>query len=75
MPRFRRKTTIVDAIQFRQDLPLDQWPEGLEPDPFGNAHVGPFPVNNGDWVITNDLGDVFPLSAATFTNDYEKVPE
>ena len=88
MPRFRRISAEVDAVQFRADAPIDEWPEGVEADPKdGRAFLppgtdkpsgaflpGPMLVD-GDWILTSADGYKSVCPDCFFLRYYEKVSE
>ena len=61
--RFRRKPLEVDAVQFRADAPIDEWPEDVTPDPANVEDAllpcgsGELPVPDGAWIITFESGN------------------
>ncbi len=74
MPRFRRKPLEVEAIQFHHDSAED-WPEGVEPDAFGEACINDCLLEDGDWLVTKPDGSLIPVTAEDFAADYEKIPQ
>ena len=69
MARFRRKPAVVDAVQFRADAPIDEWPEGVDADAItGEAMIetleGPLMVSDGDWIVTGIAGEKYPVKPA-----------
>ena len=74
MPKFTRKPIPVDAVQFRKDADLKDWPEGVEPDTHGNGFMeDDVFVSDGDWVITLPNGVTALCRDEDFQKKYDKV--
>lgn len=76
MADFTKNTTVdVKAEQFlAASLP---WPAGVDEDPqlkgfhyFSSPTEGPMVIQDGDWVVTDEFGDRFVLTNATFQRVY-----
>ena len=76
MPRYRRKPTVVEAVQFSGDLPL---PEGVVFILNAGYHVktvnGFVKIEDGEWIITGVKGKRYPCKPDIFKETYELVGE
>ncbi len=81
MPKFTRKPIPVDAVQFRIDAPIADWPEGVEmclvkAEPFLDTKDGVvFYLDDGDWIITLPDGSTIITHDEDFQKKYDKVKE
>ena len=83
MPKFRKRSVVVEAVQFHAKvLP---WPEGvccsdnrmycahLSGRPHVHTLEGPLAVSVGDWIITGIAGEHYPCKPDIFKATYEEV--
>lgn len=85
MAFFRKKPVVVEAVQFRvsdvEDLPVQEWPNGIFLDSFGVAYVVTIHgqktrIIDGDWVITEPDGiHHYPCKPDIFAATYEPAEE
>jgi len=81
MPKFRRKPTVVDAVQWTGANPDEVLHFiGIESDAtvFNETMrtlKGNMLVSKGDWIIRAVKGEVYSCRPDTFTETYEPVPD
>lgn len=81
----RKKAEILDAVQFEQGMEDGYFlkneyfpasgpvPRSMERVPGVETTLGPVRVSVGDWITTNEHGEVFVCPAAVFEATYERV--
>ena len=81
MSKFRKKTVIVEAVQWFTGTIIDgveEFPPNLDHQQ-GHAHIktleGTMEANPGDWIITGVKGEKYPCKPDIFDATYEAVEE
>lgn len=86
MPKFRKKTAVIDAYKFEKKIGPDTWPEWLtDAVKSGTAYfqggenpyltietlAGEMRVNLGDYVVRGVYGELYPCKEEIFLKTYE----
>lgn len=77
MPRFRRKPTSVDAVQYtgtnNQSIGLfaGTYVHQIGEDLYINTPSGPLQLRPTDWCVRKDANDFYPCTAENFAELYE----
>lgn len=79
--KFRKKPVVVEAVQFDESKPVDEWPIGVietispitSPFRYIDTLEGRMQVRDGDWVITGVKGEKYPCKPDIFEATYEAV--
>jgi hypothetical protein len=85
VPKFRKKPIVVDAIQFKAYMEIDEICSFVTCDCSFNAEgenaismeintlEGDMQVNDGDWIVKGSFGEFWPVKKEIFEATYEKV--
>ncbi len=88
MPKFRKKSVVVEAEQFKPYHTPRQWPSDVVLNPAGRhgdcnepacfvipTLEGDMTVTPGDWIITDVKGERYPCTPDIFEQTYEPIEE
>jgi len=84
MAKYRKKPVVIEAMQYRSDLPLP-FQDSAAPVCYGIINgddmptfyvetvEGPLRVSEGDWIIKGIKGEFYPCKPDIFEATYEPV--
>lgn len=81
MGKFKKKSSVIEAFKWMEEVTPDWWREEsgkfnvdvASGTVFIPTETGTYPCQKGDYIIRNEVGDIYSRKPDVFENIYEPV--